>query len=97
MPEFSIPEIENREHIAPDKTGDNIAAKRTANYNWDGSNWQRVATSFFANNYDDMIFTNSDANGNYQILTLKKNGSTVNVYSISYDANSNITEFKKTS
>lgn len=41
MAEFSQNEIQNREHVAPDKTGDNIAAKRVANYGWDGTNWQR--------------------------------------------------------
>jgi len=35
--------ITQAEHISPDKTGDNIQAKRTANYVWDGSNWQRMA------------------------------------------------------
>lgn len=33
--------ITQAEHISPDKTGDNIDAKRVANYVWDGSNWQR--------------------------------------------------------
>lgn len=42
MAEFSPDEILNREHLAPDKTGDNIAAKRVASYAWDGTNWQRV-------------------------------------------------------
>jgi hypothetical protein len=37
-------EINNREHIAPDTTGDNIAAKKTANYVWNSSanQWQRM-------------------------------------------------------
>lgn len=29
------------EHISPDKTGDNIEAKRVANYIWNGSTWAR--------------------------------------------------------
>lgn len=35
-------EVSRAEHISPRKTGDNIQAKRTANYVWDGSNWQRM-------------------------------------------------------
>lgn len=30
------------EHIGPDYTGDNISAKKTANYVWNGSEWQRM-------------------------------------------------------
>lgn len=33
--------INQAEHISPEKTGDNIDAKRTANYVWDGSEWVR--------------------------------------------------------
>lgn len=36
---------DNQEHIGPDTTGDNIHAKKVANYAWDGSNWQRVLTA----------------------------------------------------
>lgn len=35
-------ELQRAEHISPRKTGDNIQAKRTANYVWDGANWQRM-------------------------------------------------------
>lgn len=42
MPEFGITDINNREHIAPDKTGDNIAAKKVATYVWTGSIWTRM-------------------------------------------------------
>lgn len=37
-----VPEITGAEHISPEHTGDNISAKRSANYVWDGSNWQRM-------------------------------------------------------
>lgn len=30
------------EHIGPEYTGDNISAKKTANYVWDGNAWQRM-------------------------------------------------------
>lgn len=35
--------IANREHISPTKTGDNIAAKRVANYGWGPNGWIRLA------------------------------------------------------
>lgn len=31
------------EHIGPDYTGDNISAKKVANYVWDGANWNRMS------------------------------------------------------
>jgi hypothetical protein len=33
------------EHISPDKTGDNIEAKRVANYVWNGSAWERQSST----------------------------------------------------
>jgi hypothetical protein len=33
------------EHIGPDYTGDNISAKKVANYVWNGSTWERQAPS----------------------------------------------------
>lgn len=52
MPEFSPDEIVNREHIAPDKTGDNIAAKKVALYVWNAgsSQWQRATASVTGSN-----------------------------------------------
>lgn len=35
-------EVSRAEHISPRKTGDNIQAKRIANYVWDGAEWQRM-------------------------------------------------------
>lgn len=37
-----MPSLYESEHIGPDETGDNINAKRSANYVWDGGNWQRM-------------------------------------------------------
>lgn len=34
--------INSSEHIGPRQTGDNINAKRVAQYVWDGSSWQRM-------------------------------------------------------
>lgn len=33
------------EHISPLKSGDNIEAKRVANYVWNGTQWERVGNS----------------------------------------------------
>lgn len=51
------------EHISPDKTGDNIQAKRVALYAWDGTNWQRMpqlnsAASKYTTLIDDTTTTN---------------------------------------
>lgn len=57
--ELSVPEIENREHIAPDKTNDNIAAKKVANYETgDGINWVRSGTPY-ATQIDDTTTANT--------------------------------------
>lgn len=34
--------IVEAEHLSPDKTGDNIVAKRVASYVWNGSAWERA-------------------------------------------------------
>jgi hypothetical protein len=34
-------DITKEEHIGPNDTGDNISAKRVANYIWNGSSWER--------------------------------------------------------
>lgn len=49
------------EHIGDDTTGDNIQAKRTANYYWDGSNWQRLGAGLIPSSYDYMAYTNTDS------------------------------------
>ncbi len=41
----TVPSITNAEHIGPQDTGDNIEAKRVANYVWDGSEWVRQSSS----------------------------------------------------
>ncbi len=37
----TVPRITQAEHIGPNDTGDNIEAKRVANYFWNGVSWQR--------------------------------------------------------
>lgn len=34
------------EHIGPDYTGDNISAKKVANYVWNGATWERTGAGF---------------------------------------------------
>lgn len=41
----TVPSITNAEHIGPDDTGDNIEAKRVANYVWNGNDWERESSS----------------------------------------------------
>lgn len=41
----TVPRIVKAEHIGPDDTGDNIEAKRAANYVWNGSSWERQTAS----------------------------------------------------
>lgn len=43
--------ITQAEHISPNKTGDNIQAKRVAMYVWDGSEWGRMAQPGAAPDY----------------------------------------------
>jgi len=50
------------EHIGPLDTGDNISAKRTANYVWDGSAWQRMVQPGEAATYESRNDTITDTN-----------------------------------
>lgn len=39
------PAIDGSEHLGPDSTGDNIEAKRVAGYVWNGTAWERQAST----------------------------------------------------
>jgi hypothetical protein len=101
MSELSISEqeIANREHVAPTKTGDNIAAKKVANYGFGAdANWARVPLPLIDEAWDYVGFTNADGAGNYQTWTFKNGGSggtTVRTLAVTYDANSNITSISR--
>lgn len=41
----TVPRIVKSEHIGPDDTGDNIMAKRVANYVWTGTEWERQSNA----------------------------------------------------
>jgi len=50
------------EHIGPDYTGDNISAKKVANYVWDGSNWNRMTQPGESASYENRNDTTTDTN-----------------------------------
>lgn len=79
------------EHIGDDTTGDNIQAKRVAQYDWDGNNWNRSFRGLFTQPYDELDWSNPDSNGNYQTLTTKLASVTQESLTLSYDASNNIT------
>lgn len=83
------------EHIDPAVTGDNISAKRVAEYRWDGANWQRSVFGLFTLPYDELDWSNADANGNYQTITSKLATSTQQVLTLAYDASNNVTSIKR--
>lgn len=57
-----VPTLVAAEHIGPDDTGDNIEAKRVANYVWDGSNWGRMTQPGEAASYESFVDTTTDTN-----------------------------------
>jgi len=90
-------EIANREHISPNKTGDNIAAKKVVPYSWDGSNWQRFSVPFNLPAYDYVSLSSYDANNNPGTITYKLGGSggtTVATLTLSYSG-TNITSIAR--
>lgn len=97
---LGITEIENQEHISPQKTGDNVAAKKVVPYGFGtGNTWGRVPLPLIDFAYDYVSFTNPDANDNYQILTFYTGGSggtIVRTLTLTYDASSNITSIART-
>lgn len=97
MAEYGITEIHNREHIAPDKTGDNIAAKRNAAYgNGVGTLWGRTPLPFIDQPFDDIVFGSYDAYGNPATITFKANGSAVRTLTLTTDGSGNVTEIART-
>lgn len=88
-----VPSITAAEHIGPNDTGDNIEAKRVANYGFDGANWQRTPTPLINVAYDQVSFSNPDGSGNYQTGTVKRSGITVGTLTLAYDGNNNVTDY----
>lgn len=56
------PSVDGAEHIGPQQTGDNIEAKRTANYVWNGSLWQRMTQPGEPVTYESRNDTTTDTN-----------------------------------
>jgi len=78
-------EIANREHIAPKKTGDNIAAKRVAGYAFDGANWQRVPTGYIPSAYDYVgIDTSPSTSDVYTFYQGGSGGTLVSTVTLAY-------------
>lgn len=59
----TVPAIERAEHIGINDTGDNIEAKRVANYVWNGSTWERSNGEGI--NYATIIDDTTTANTTY--------------------------------
>lgn len=92
--------ITQAEHISPAKTGDNIDAKRVANYNWNGSSWERQSVTgglLQGVSYDEIVFSNEDANSNPQTATVKLDSATVATLTMSYNSESKLTHITRTS
>lgn len=73
MPDFQGSEsITQAEHISPNKTGDNIQAKRTANYVWNSSTleWERMTqpggSSSGGKATDAYAISNEEVTGTYE-------------------------------
>lgn len=59
----TVPRVTLAEHIGPNSTGDNITAKKVANYVWDGTNWQRLG-----------VGASGKATSNYAISAISDDG-----------------------
>ena len=96
------PSISQSEHIGPNDTGDNIDAKKVANYAWDGSAWARMGNGFVPGAFDYVALTYVAAGngaGEIETATYKTGGSggtTVATLTLTYDASNNITSVTKT-
>lgn len=90
-------DIAKEEHIGPNQTGDNIQAKRVANYYWDGSDWQRVGAGLVPSSYDYIQLSNY-VGANPGTIVYKQGGSggtTVATLTITYSGD-NITSVTRT-
>lgn len=90
------------EHIGPTDTGDNIEAKRVANYVWDGSDWARMGNGLVPGGYDYIGLTyvaSGNGAGEIETVTYKTGGSggtTIATLTLAYDASNNIASVTKT-
>lgn len=94
------PSIDASEHLGA-ANGENIEAKRVAQYVWDNAlgQWKRHVAPLIDGSFDYVGFTNVDGNGNYQTVTFKSGGSggsTVRTLALTYDGNNNVTSIART-
>lgn len=91
--------ITQAEHISPEKTGDNIQAKRVALYAWDGTAWGRFGGGFVSEAYDYIDVDESGATTDvYTFKTGGSSGTVVATVTITYTNSSkgNINYVEKT-
>ena len=92
------PSLDQAEHIGS-ATGDNVEAKKVGNYAWGtGDEWARQPLPLVDVPYDSSVFSDPDANGNYQTIDFKTGGSggtTVRTLSLTFDENNNVTSIER--
>lgn len=68
------------EHIGPEYTGDNISAKKVANYVWNGTDWERATPAggsssvFGCNDISDPYYGYTNPSGEWQIRKVEASG-----------------------
>lgn len=89
----TVPSLTNAEHIGPNDTGDNIEAKRVANYNWDGSEWVRAGAGLVPDAYDYISLSPDSSRPTSVVYKMGgSGGTTVATLTIAYDGSTtNIT------
>lgn len=71
------PSLDKAEHIGTLATDDNIEAKRVANYQWDGSAWQRMGLQLTPiKDFDYLSITNSATDQDTLVFKLGGSGGT---------------------
>ena len=103
-----VPRITKAEHIGPNDTGDNIEAKRTANYVWNDltDQWERMeqpggssgsATGLIPFAFDDIEWSGTpDAFGNYPTATVRESAVDLATLTFTYDADGKLTRVQRT-
>lgn len=77
--------IEASEHIGPEETGDDVAAKRVVPYNWDGAGWVRPRTTLFKKPYDSLVVNYTDSTKeNVSTIVTKLGGVTQQTLTVTY-------------
>ena len=81
-----VPSVVGAEHIGPEATGDNIEAKRVANYFWNGTEWSRVTSSIQPGvDYDYLDVQQTDADTDtYVFKDGGSGGTTVRTIVVNY-------------